>query len=153
MIIDFGRRGDGVGAVTVGPDQPANTALTEMRGHGISHLVVVDRGRVVGILSERDLGGRKGAELRGSGTVRDLMTAGRPVSVGPATTLGQAANLMRGHTIGCLLVVEKGKLVGMVTTTDLLNQLGRGSRASHRSDRAKRHSIRSIGTRSLGSSA
>jgi CBS domain-containing protein len=116
-----------VGVVTVGPDQPAKTALTEMRGHGIRHLVVVDRGRVVGILSERDLGGKKGAELRGSRTVRDLMTAGRPVSVGPATTLRQAANLMRGHTIGCLLVVEKGQLVGMVTTTDLLNQLGRGA--------------------------
>jgi len=116
-----------VGVVTVGPEQTAKAALTEMRGHGIRHLVVVDRGRVVGILSERDLGGRKGAELRGSRTVRDLMTAGQPVSASPATTLRQAANLMRGHTIGCLLVVEKGKLVGLVTTTDLLDQLGRGA--------------------------
>ena len=54
-----------VGVVTVGPEQPAKAALTEMRGHGIRHLVVVDRGRVVGILSERDLGGRKGAEHSG----------------------------------------------------------------------------------------
>ena len=64
------------------------------------------------------------------------MTAGRPVSVGPATTLRQAANLMRGHTIGCLLVVEKGKLVGLVTTTDLLDQLGRGATRPTVLDRA-----------------
>jgi CBS domain-containing protein len=116
-----------VGVVTVGPEQTVKAASTEMRRHGIRHLVVVDRGRVVGIVSERDLGERKGSELRGSGTVRDLMTAGQPVSASPATTLRQAANLMRGHTIGCLLVVEKGKLVGLVTTTDLLDQLGRGA--------------------------
>ena len=48
-----------VGVVTVGPEQTAKAALTEMRGHGIRHLVVVDRGRVVGILSERDLGGKR----------------------------------------------------------------------------------------------
>ena len=116
-----------VGVVAVSPEQSAKAALTKMRQHGIRHLVVVDRNHVVGIVSERDLGGRKRGELRGARTVGDLMTAGRPVSGSPSTTLRQAANLMRGHTIGCLLVVEKGKLVGLVTTTDLLDQLGRGA--------------------------
>lgn len=115
------------GVVAVSPEESAKAALTRMRQHGIRHLVVVDRSRVVGIVSERDLGGHKGAQLRRTRTVRDLMTPGRLVSASPATTLRQAANLMRGHTIGCLLVVEKGKLVGLVTTTDLLDQLGRGA--------------------------
>lgn len=115
------------GVVAVSPEESAKTALTRMRQHRIRHLVVVDRSHVVGIVSERDLGGRKVAEPRGARTVRDLMTAGRPVSVSPATTLRQAANLMRGHTIGSLIVVEKDKLVGLVTTTDLLDQLGHGA--------------------------
>jgi CBS domain-containing protein len=58
--------------------------------------------------------------------VADLM-ATDVVSATPATTLPQAANLMRGHTIGCLLVVEDEELVGLVTTTDVLDQLGRGA--------------------------
>src|SRR5690606_16090677 len=65
------------------------------------------------------------ASARGR-TVRDLMTAD-PVSASPNTTIRQAANLMRGRTIGCLLVVEKGHVVGIVTTTDVLDQLGRGA--------------------------
>jgi CBS domain-containing protein len=115
-----------VGVVTVGPDEPAEAAWTTMRRDRIRHLVVVDRARVVGLVSERDLGGRDGKELRKSRTVRDVMTSG-PVSATPTTTLRQAANLMRGQTIGCLLVVDRGKLVGLVTTTDLLDQLGRGA--------------------------
>lgn len=114
------------GVVAIGPERSATAAWTTMRQHGIRHLVVVDGSHVVGIVSERDLGGRKGAALR-SRPVRDLMTAGPPVSASPATTLRQAANLMRGHTIGCLLVVEGDKLVGLVTATDLLDQLGRGA--------------------------
>jgi CBS domain-containing protein len=59
-------------------------------------------------------------------SVRDVMTA-PPVTAAPEATLRQAANLMRGRTIGSLLVVENGRLVGVVTTTDLLNLLGRGA--------------------------
>ena len=115
-----------VGVVTVGPDQSAEAAWTEMRRHRIRHLVVVDDGRVVGLVSERDLGGRKGKAVRRSRTVKEVMSTD-VVSATPSTTLRQAANLMRGHTIGCLLVVDGEDLVGLVTTTDLLDQLGRGA--------------------------
>lgn len=112
--------------ITVGPEAPASVALATMRRHRIRHLVVVEHGRLLGIVSERDLGGTRAAAARRDRTVRDLMTAD-PVSAKPATTLRQAANLMRGRTIGCLLVVEDGRVVGIVTTTDLLDQLGRGA--------------------------
>jgi hypothetical protein len=49
------------------------------------------------------------------------------VSATPDTTVRQAANLVRGRTIGCLLVIEHDSVVGLVTTTDLLDQLGRGA--------------------------
>jgi CBS domain-containing protein len=97
-----------------------------MQREGIRHLVVVDGKRLLGILSDRDLGGREGAELRRGRLVRELMTT--PVaSAKRDTTLRQAANLMRGRLIGSVPVVENGRVVGIVTATDVLDELGRGS--------------------------
>jgi ribosome-associated translation inhibitor RaiA len=98
-----------VGIRTIGPDETASAARTKMKRHRIRHLVVVDGGRVIGIVSERDLG-------RGGSRVREVMTAD-VVSATPDTTLRQAANLMRGRSIGSLLVVDDGELVGLVTPT------------------------------------
>jgi acetoin utilization protein AcuB len=42
-------------------------------------------------------------------------------------TVRQAANLLRGRTIGCLPVVEDGAILGIVTTIDLLELIGRGA--------------------------
>lgn len=115
-----------VEVITVGADDPASVARATMRQNRIRHLVVIEDGRLVGIVSERDLGGTRGAASTRDRSVRDLMAAD-PVSASPASTLRQAANLMRGRTVGCLLVVEDGRVVGIVTTTDLLDQLGRGA--------------------------
>jgi len=112
------------GVRTIGPDEHVGTAWTDMRRHRIHHLAVVHDGRILGILSERDLGKRRDAELVSSRPVRELMTKA-PVSAPPSTTLRQAARLMQGRAIGSLLVVEEGQLRGMVTTTDLLNLVGR----------------------------
>lgn len=115
-----------VGVVTIDVGEAASAARAEMRGHRIRHLVVVEGGRVVGILSERDFGSVGEDAARGDRPVGELMTSD-VVSATPATTVRQAANLMRGHTIGCLLVVQDEELLGLVTTTDLLDQLGRGA--------------------------
>ena len=115
-----------VEVITIGADDPASVARATMSQHRIRHLVVVEGGRLVGIVSERDLGGPRKSASGSDPSVRDLMAAD-PVSASPATTLRQAANLMRGRTIGCLLVVESERVVGIVTTTDLLEQLGRGT--------------------------
>ena len=97
-----------------------------MQQREIRHLVVADGKHLLGIVSERDLGGKTGADLRKGRTVGELMTSPL-VSATPETTVRQAANLMRGRTIGCLPVVDEGRLVGIVTTTDVLEQLGRGT--------------------------
>jgi CBS domain-containing protein len=81
---------------------------------------------VVGILSDRDAGGRQGISVRKGRTVEELMTT-HVVTVEPTTTVRKAANLMRGRSIGCVVVTERGRVVGIVTITDLLELLGRGS--------------------------
>lgn len=112
--------------ITIGADDPAGVARTTMRQQRIRHLVVLEGTRLVGVVSERDLGGTKRAASGRVLSVRDVMTAD-PVSASPATTLRQAANLMRGRSIGSLVVVDNGRVAGIVTTTDLLDQLGRGA--------------------------
>lgn len=125
--------------VSVGPDETADAAWSEMQRRGIRHLVVLEDGRMVGVLSERDLGGRDGAASRRGRAVRELMTAS-PASAAPTTTLRQAANLMRGRLIGSLPVVADGRVVGIVTATDVLDELGRG--ATRPTVRAQRQSMR-----------
>lgn len=127
------------GVVSIGPDESANSAWSRMEREGIRHLVVTEGKHLLGVLSERDLGGRHGRDVRRGRVVRDLMTAQVAVAT-PATTLRQAANLMRGRLIGCLPVVENGRLVGIATATDVLDELGRGS--SRPAVRAKRQDMR-----------
>ncbi|HET6579447.1 MAG TPA: CBS domain-containing protein [Gemmatimonadales bacterium] len=110
--------------VTIRAEEPASRAWSRMRDRRIHHLVVVDGERVVGVLSDRDLGGPDGAARRRGRLVRELMS--RPVaSATPATTLRQAAGLMRAGPIGSLPVLDDGRLVGIVTATDVLDELGR----------------------------
>ena len=63
------------GVKTIAPTAAADDAVNVMRFNGIRHLVVTRGQRVVGVLSDRDAGGRRGASLRMNCTVADLMTA------------------------------------------------------------------------------
>lgn len=113
------------GVKTIGPTDSAVDAWNLMRLNRIRHLVVTKDNRVVGVLSDRDAGGRRGAAVRANTTVADLMTV-PPVTVERTTTVRQAANLMRGRSIGCLVVVDSGRAKGIVTVADLLELVGRG---------------------------
>lgn len=125
---------------TVPRKQSAERAWSEMQLRQLRHLVVMDGPDVLGVVSERDLGGRHGAAVRRGHTVADLMTQ-HVVTASPQTTLRRAANLMRGRTIGCLPVIEEGRVVGIVTVTDVLEQLGRGAtRPAVRAERRIRRS-------------
>lgn len=110
---------------TVAPAVPADDAWDLMRRERIRHLVVVAGGRVVGVLSDRDVGGRRGVAVRSRATVAELMTD-VVVTTTPDDTVRKIANLMRGRSIGCLPVLSGKRLVGIVTIYDLLNLLGRG---------------------------
>jgi len=102
-------------------------AWDQMQLHGVRHLVVTDAdGRAAGIVSHSDLGGAAGEPLRANRRVSELMTH-KVVIATPATTIREAANLMRGNVINCLPVFEHGRLVGIVTALDLLELIGRGA--------------------------
>ena len=110
---------------TVPPTMAAADAWQLMRRQRIHHVIVMNGREMIGVLSDRDAGSRAGASVRAGRTVADLMTP-HAVTIAPTDTIRKAANLMRGRTIGCLPVVDRGRLVGIVTTSDLLEALGRG---------------------------
>jgi acetoin utilization protein AcuB len=122
---------------TIAPEAPAADAWELMRRKGIHHLVVISGSTVSGVLSDRDAGGRSGATIRAGSCVSDLMTTS-VVTVDPETTIRRTANLMRGRTIGCVPVVDRGRLVGILTVSDLLELLGRGG---DRPARPERHGL------------
>ena len=110
---------------TIAGTAEATAAREQMRLHGIKHLVVTEDNRPTGVLSLSDLGGPHGEAVRAGRRVDDLVID-KPVFVTPQTTVREAANLMRGHAVSCLAVIDRGKLRGIVTTFDLLELLGRG---------------------------
>lgn len=106
----------------VASDVDGESAWHHMRRAGVRHLVVLGpEDVVVGILSSRDLGAANPAELA-QRTVRELMT-GQPLIASPETEVRTIAKLMREHVIGCLPIVDGARLVGIVTTSDLLGLL------------------------------
>ena len=113
------------GVRTVPATMPAGDAWGLMRRNRIHHLVVTDSSGVVGVLSDRDAGGPRGGGVRAGHMVAELMTP-HAVTIDWEETVRKAANLMQGRTIGCLPVTKQGRLVGIVTVSDLMQLLGRG---------------------------
>ena len=112
---------------TIGAEETATAAWETMHFRRTRHLVVNDAaGRVIGVVSASDLGGKNGELLRARRRVRELMTE-KLVTATPETTVREAANLMRGHNVNCLPVFNgRDRLKGIVTVVDLLELIGRG---------------------------
>jgi CBS domain-containing protein len=104
------------------PTEPASDALALMRDEQVRHAPVVEAGSILGIVSERDLGGPHGGLARKSRTVRDLMRT-NPVLGAPDMSVTDAVVLVRERRVGCLPVVDAGRLLGIVTRSDLLAAL------------------------------
>ncbi|NIP78608.1 MAG: CBS domain-containing protein [Gemmatimonadetes bacterium] len=107
--------------VTVSLEATVANALETIRSNNIRHLPVVDGGRLLGVVTDRDLRMALDAEGRAArdSTVSDVMSA-PPVTVDPGTPIETAAGILAERRIGCLPVLEDGELVGILTESDLL---------------------------------
>lgn len=102
--------------LTVGPTQTISEALSVMQKSHISGLPVTEDGRLVGILTNRDLR----FERRLDRTVGEVMTHRNLVTAPPGVTLEEATQKLHDHRIEKLLVVEADQtLVGLITVKDI----------------------------------
>jgi len=107
-------------AITVDANKTAKVAGELMRKTRKGFLVVVQKGNPVGTLSDSDLIGRVVAKAKDASKlkVRDLMS--RPmISVAPAEDVMEAVKKMRKSNIHRLPVVDKGKVLGVISLTDI----------------------------------
>jgi len=108
---------------TIRPEDTAKKLAEEMVKNKIGSMVVVSgSGAVVGIATERDiiedvvLLGKNPEEIK----VQEIMTKDL-ITINPSNTLEEAAEVMVNHQIKKLPVIEGGRLVGIVTATDLIS--------------------------------
>ncbi len=106
-----------VDPITMGPDQKVAEALEIMARYRISGVPITDEtGRLVGILTNRDLRFEKNLER----PVREVMTSRNLVTVPPGTTLEQAKEILHAHRIEKLPVVDEHfVLQGLITIKDI----------------------------------
>jgi len=102
---------------TVVPATSAADAVALLRRYRIRHLPVVDGDRAVGVVTDRDLRGVA------PGTAVSTIMSRPVVVVSPRTAIDKAARLLFDRRIGCLPVIDDGRLVGILTQTDAVAAL------------------------------
>ena len=121
--------------ITIEADASCHDAVSQMVRHKIRHLPVVQSGLLCGILTDRDVRhllfrpdlfekvGRVAVEqMLSACRVREVMSS-PVISVEPGTELSEAARIMADDKLGSLPVVERGRIVGIVTETDVLRRI------------------------------
>jgi len=110
--------------LTIGHTQTLQTAHDIMREHAIRHLPVLAEGKVVGVLSSRDMHfieTLRDVDPRVT-TVDEAMSSDVYVTQ-PDTPLEEVASAMAEHKYGSTIVTDQGKIVGVFTTVDALRAL------------------------------
>ena len=108
------------GVRTVDPSQSLAEAAEVMRGEDVGSVPVEAEGRLIGIVTDRDIVTRAVAERRDPQTVKvDEIASRELVTVEPEQDLDEALALMARHQVRRLPVVEEGRLVGMLAQADV----------------------------------
>ncbi len=117
--------------ITISANAPITDAVALMREKNLKRIPVMDRDKVVGILTQSDV--QKVSPTKATSlsifeinyllsktTVKDAMTK-KPITIDSDSLLEEAAVIMRQERIGTLPVVENGKLVGIITESDIFD--------------------------------
>ncbi len=109
-----------------------DAALLLRRSH-LRHIPIVENGHLVGILTDKDVARYAPSRLTPlpeeeynrvfEGTALGKVMTKEPVTTTPDSPLGEAVVLLYTKRLGCLPVLEEGKLVGIITVTDMLRAL------------------------------
>jgi CBS domain-containing protein len=116
--------GKGRRVFSIHPSASVYSAIQEMAEREVGALLVIDRGRLAGIISERDytrkviLAGRSSKETR----VSEIMSSDL-VTIGPLDTVGDCLRVMTDARVRHLPVVADGLVVGMLSIGDLVKQI------------------------------
>jgi signal-transduction protein with cAMP-binding, CBS, and nucleotidyltransferase domain len=115
---------------SIGTDASTQEAAERMRNMGRGCLVVIDKGKLAGIITERDLVHRVIAERRRpeATKVSEIMSA-PVITVGPEALVSDAAKIMEKNRIRRLVVIEGNRVVGVITVTDFAEHLRRKARS------------------------
>ena len=115
-------------AIAISADTTLEVAYRTMREKNIRHFPVLDGGRLVGVITDRDL--RLATSSLAATPFPPVTPVSAVMSHPPVTASGSdpvedAARTMRERKIGCLPVVDEGRLLGIITGLDLLDALMR----------------------------
>jgi len=116
---------------TISPEQTVPDAHEIMIKHGIKRLPVVKNGKLVGVVSKSDIDRYSPSKattlsmgeityLLSKTKIKHIMTK-NPVTISSNALLEEAATLMRDQRVGFLPVVDDGKLVGIITESDIFD--------------------------------
>ena len=110
--------------ITIDIDETANNAANQMKENDISFLVIIENGKPVGVVSERDFVQKLCINNQNSSDVKisDIMSY-KFRWVNPTTKIEDAIQKMLNNNIRRLLVLDDEKLVGVITQTDLASYL------------------------------
>jgi acetoin utilization protein AcuB len=115
---------------TVSLNTPLRSLIGLMKAQGYRQLPIIDKGKLVGIVTDRDvrlvmnspimLHGRwQDEDILDNVTAESIMTS-NPITVTPDTPAFRAAEMLRTYKFGALPVVDGESLVGIITVTDFL---------------------------------
>ena len=118
---------------TITTDEYLSDAISIMREHGVRHLPILKNGKLKGILSDRDIKEYSPSKataldiyelhyLLAKTRVQDVMQP-KVITTRPDTPVEEAAMLMLDREIGCLPVLDEGRMVGIISERDIFRAL------------------------------
>ena len=119
MVVMFVKERMSPRLITLHPEASLAEARALLDRHRIRHLPVVEEGRLVGIITDRDIRSAASGSSLEQVKVGEAMTR-NVITVAPEAQVQEAAKLLLTHRIGGLPVLKGGELVGIITETDLL---------------------------------